>query len=155
MFNNWNICIWCYFAFSNPFFLSLSAPVAITGPMCSAPASGSEVVKYSVSNSEHIIPSHNIKDIIQQYQTPSPEPEAQIKRCVTCVYYMCLCFIHQMILFPFLLTPMACVWWQARRKSFCEEDEPTWWGNADPKNKEGQSTSSTGMSTSITYVLNN
>uniref|UniRef100_A0A8C1Z402 Myosin XVAb n=1 Tax=Cyprinus carpio TaxID=7962 RepID=A0A8C1Z402_CYPCA len=73
---------------SNPFFLSLSAPVAITGPMRSAPAPGTEVVKYSVSNSEHIIPSHNIKDIIQQYQTPLPEPVPQIPRCVTCVYYL-------------------------------------------------------------------
>nr|XP_021331574.1 unconventional myosin-XV [Danio rerio] len=50
------------------------APVAVTGPMRSTPAPGTEVVKYSVSNSEHIVPSHNIKDIIKQYQTPTPEP---------------------------------------------------------------------------------
>ncbi|TRY64413.1 hypothetical protein DNTS_017109, partial [Danionella cerebrum] len=56
------------------------APVAVTGPMRSAPAPGTEVVKYSVSNSEHIIPSHNIKDIIKQYQTPIPEPMAPIQR---------------------------------------------------------------------------
>ncbi|XP_058637959.1 LOW QUALITY PROTEIN: unconventional myosin-XV [Onychostoma macrolepis] len=56
------------------------APVAITSPMRSAPAPATEVVKYSVSNSEHIIPSHNIKDIIKQYQTPSPEPVQQIQR---------------------------------------------------------------------------
>ncbi|XP_052401798.1 unconventional myosin-XV [Carassius gibelio] len=56
------------------------APVAVTGPMRSAPAPGTEVVKYSVSNSEHIVPSHNIKDIIKQYQTPLPEPVPQIQR---------------------------------------------------------------------------
>ncbi|XP_048053699.1 unconventional myosin-XV isoform X1 [Megalobrama amblycephala] len=56
------------------------APVAVTGPMRSAPAPGTEVVKYSVSNSEHIVPSHNIKDIIKQYQTPAPEPVPQIQR---------------------------------------------------------------------------
>ncbi|XP_073722285.1 unconventional myosin-XV [Misgurnus anguillicaudatus] len=53
------------------------APVAVTGPMRSTPAPGTEVVKYSVSNSEHIVPSHNIKDIIRQYQTPDPEPMPQ------------------------------------------------------------------------------
>ncbi|XP_016386909.1 unconventional myosin-XV-like [Sinocyclocheilus rhinocerous] len=56
------------------------APVAITGPLRSAPAPGAEVVKYSVSNSEHIVPSHNIKDIIKQYQTPPPELMPQIQR---------------------------------------------------------------------------
>ncbi|KAA0722587.1 Unconventional myosin-XV [Triplophysa tibetana] len=50
------------------------APVAVAGPMRAAPAPATEVVKYSVSNSEHIVPSHNIKDIIKQYQTPFPEP---------------------------------------------------------------------------------
>ncbi|KAK7166705.1 hypothetical protein R3I93_006462 [Phoxinus phoxinus] len=58
------------------------APVAVTGPMRSAPAPApaTEVVKYSVSNSEHIVPSHNIKDIIKQYQTPDPEPMPQRRR---------------------------------------------------------------------------
>ncbi|XP_051558226.1 unconventional myosin-XV [Myxocyprinus asiaticus] len=53
------------------------APIGVTGPMRAAPAPGTEVVKYSVSNSEHIIPSHNIKDIIKQYQTPASEPVPQ------------------------------------------------------------------------------
>ncbi|ROI62435.1 Unconventional myosin-XV [Anabarilius grahami] len=56
------------------------APVAVTGPMRSAPAPGTEVVKYSVSNSEHIVPSHNIKEIIKQYQTPASEPVPQMQR---------------------------------------------------------------------------
>ncbi|XP_066511963.1 unconventional myosin-XV [Hoplias malabaricus] len=55
-------------------------PVAISGPMRTAPAPAAEVVKYSVSNSEHIIPSHNIKDIIRQYQTPPPEPVPEMRR---------------------------------------------------------------------------
>ncbi|XP_057186832.1 unconventional myosin-XV-like [Triplophysa rosa] len=56
------------------------APVAVTGPMRTAPAPATEVVKYSISNSEHIVPSHNIKDIIKQYQTPVPEPVPQKPR---------------------------------------------------------------------------
>ncbi|XP_072514080.1 unconventional myosin-XV [Salminus brasiliensis] len=55
-------------------------PVAVSGPMRTVPAPGTEVVKYSVSNSEHIVPSHNIKDIIKQYQTPPPEPAPDIRR---------------------------------------------------------------------------
>ncbi|KAG9349791.1 hypothetical protein JZ751_026144 [Albula glossodonta] len=39
-----------------------------------------DVVKSSVTNSEHIVPSHNIKDIIKQYQTPPPAPPPEIKR---------------------------------------------------------------------------
>ncbi|KAM9454739.1 unconventional myosin-XV [Clarias gariepinus] len=55
------------------------APVAVLGPMRSAP--DAEVVKYSVSNSEHIVPSHNIKDIIKHYQTlpEPPQPESRRK----------------------------------------------------------------------------
>ncbi|GAA6086567.1 unconventional myosin-XV [Tachysurus ichikawai] len=46
-----------------------------------SPAPGTEVVKYSVSNSEHIVPSHNIKDIIKQYQTaPDPPPHESRRR---------------------------------------------------------------------------
>ncbi|XP_030634878.1 unconventional myosin-XV [Chanos chanos] len=56
------------------------APVpAASGPMRSALSNEVEIVKYSVSNSEHIIPSHNIKDIIRQYQTPAPEPVPEIR----------------------------------------------------------------------------
>ncbi|XP_076846163.1 unconventional myosin-XV [Brachyhypopomus gauderio] len=51
------------------------APVAVSGP---PPAT--EVVKYSISNSEHIVPSHNIKDIIKQYQSPPPEPPHDARR---------------------------------------------------------------------------
>ncbi|KAG5277614.1 hypothetical protein AALO_G00089430 [Alosa alosa] len=54
------------------------APVAVTGPIRAAP-SGGEIVKSSVVNSEHIVPSHNIKDIIRQYQTPPPAPQ-EIRR---------------------------------------------------------------------------
>ncbi|KAJ8363986.1 hypothetical protein SKAU_G00128170 [Synaphobranchus kaupii] len=39
-----------------------------------------DVVKSSVINSEHIVPSHNIKDIIKQYQTPPPAQPPEIKR---------------------------------------------------------------------------
>ncbi|KAF7689784.1 hypothetical protein HF521_013137 [Silurus meridionalis] len=56
------------------------APVAVLGPMRSARAPDSEVVKYSVSNSEHIVPSHNIKDIIKQYQTPPEPPQPETRR---------------------------------------------------------------------------
>ncbi|KAL7846059.1 hypothetical protein AOLI_G00242510 [Acnodon oligacanthus] len=56
------------------------APVTVSGPMRSAPSPATDVVKYSLSNSEHIVPSHNIKDIIKQYQTPSPEPAPEIRR---------------------------------------------------------------------------
>ncbi|KAL7852962.1 hypothetical protein SRHO_G00187470 [Serrasalmus rhombeus] len=56
------------------------APVVVSGPMRSAPSPATDVVKYSLSNSEHIVPSHNIKDIIKQYQTPSPEPAPEIRR---------------------------------------------------------------------------
>nr|XP_015215599.1 PREDICTED: unconventional myosin-XV [Lepisosteus oculatus] len=31
-----------------------------------------ELVRYTITNSEHLEPSHNIKDIIRQYQYPSP-----------------------------------------------------------------------------------
>ncbi|MCJ8747709.1 hypothetical protein PDJAM_G00156470 [Pangasius djambal] len=58
-----------------------TAPVAVLGPMRSAPAPDTEVVKYSVSNTEHIVPSHNIKDIIKQYQTPPEPPQPESKRC--------------------------------------------------------------------------
>ena len=37
--------------------------------------SGGDVVKSSAMKSEHIVPSHNIKDIIRQYQTPPPAPQ--------------------------------------------------------------------------------
>ena len=50
--------------------------------MRAAPAPATEVVKYSLSNSEHIVPSHNIKDIIKQYQTPPPEPVPEMRRWV-------------------------------------------------------------------------
>ncbi|XP_047659608.1 unconventional myosin-XV-like [Tachysurus fulvidraco] len=56
------------------------APVAVLGPMRVSPAPGTEVVKYSVSNSEHIVPSHNIKDIIKQYQTPPDPPPPESRR---------------------------------------------------------------------------
>ncbi|KAJ8413507.1 hypothetical protein AAFF_G00080140 [Aldrovandia affinis] len=39
-----------------------------------------DVVKSSATNSEHIVPSHNIKDIIKQYQTPPPAQPSEIKR---------------------------------------------------------------------------
>ncbi|KAB5523226.1 hypothetical protein PHYPO_G00150060 [Pangasianodon hypophthalmus] len=48
--------------------------------MRTAPAPDTEVVKYSVSNTEHIVPSHNIKDIIKQYQTPPEPPQPESKR---------------------------------------------------------------------------
>lgn len=87
MSNIWNKCIFCnFYIFQTHLSFCLSAPVAVTGPMRSAPAPGTEVVKYSVTNSEHIVPSHNIKDIIKQYQTPAPEPVPQIQRYVTCVF---------------------------------------------------------------------
>ncbi|KAI4902885.1 hypothetical protein NFI96_000217 [Prochilodus magdalenae] len=56
------------------------APVVVSSPMRAAPAPATEVVKYSLSNSEHIVPSHNIKDIIKQYQTPPPEPAPEMRR---------------------------------------------------------------------------
>ncbi|XP_035261236.1 unconventional myosin-XV-like [Anguilla anguilla] len=62
-------------------------PVKKASPHKTVPSPGpshtvppEDVVKSSTTNSEHIMPSHNIKDIIKQYQTPPPAQPPEIKK---------------------------------------------------------------------------
>ncbi|KAJ8284077.1 hypothetical protein COCON_G00029270 [Conger conger] len=52
--------------------------VVSPGPVRTVPPE--DVVRSSTTNSEHIVPSHNIKDIIKQYQSPPPTLPPERKR---------------------------------------------------------------------------
>lgn len=90
---------------------------------CVSPGPGQDVVRSSVTNSEHTEPTHSIKDIIKQYQPPPATKPAEIKRYIARTtlglkrpvpyVFVCLWLPGQVI---FML--------QERRQSVCEEDEP-------------------------------